>query len=153
MKLLDLNKLQVVEVKNVEVLHAVNHILVKNNDRLFDLAAVATEVCQQLVIQINDDNKDKPLLFDILLETDGGINTETFNTISDVILSTLSRVLISKGKSKNDREYRLSVPQELSEVNMQNITLKRLVNADPLVKCFTIRITSDLYSYFMIVGD
>ena len=153
MKLLDLNKLQVVEVKNVEVLHAVNHILVKNNDRLFDLAAVATEVCQQLVIQINDDNKDKPLLFDILLETDGGINTETFNTISDVILSTLSRVLISKGKSKNDREYRLSVPQELSEVNMQNITLKRLINADPLVKCFTIRITSDLYSYFMIVGD
>ena len=153
MKLLDLNNLQVVDKKDVVVLHAINHILVKNNDRLFDLAAVATEICQQLAQQINDGNKDKPLLFDVLLQTDGGINTETFNTISDVILSTLSRVLISRGKSKSDREYRLRVPQELSEVNMQNITLKRLINADPIVKCFTIRITSDLYSYFMIVGD
>lgn len=153
MKLLDLNKLQVVDKKDVVVLHAINHILVKNNDRLFDLAAVATEVCQQLAAHITDDNKDKPLLFDVLLQTDGGINTETFNTISDIILSTLSRVLISRGKSKNDREYRLSVPQELSEVNMQNITLKRLINADPIAKCFTIRITSDLYSYFMIAGD
>lgn len=153
MKLLNLNNLQVVDKKDVVVLHAINHILVKNNDRLFDLAAIATEVCQQLEQQITDDNKDKPLLFDILLETDGGINPETFNTISDIILSTLSRMLIAKGKSKNDREYRLRVPQELSEVNIQNITLKRLINADPVVKCFTIRITSDLYSYFMIVGD
>lgn len=153
MKLLDLNKLQVVDEKDVVVLHAINHILIKNNDRLFDLAVIATEVCQRLAEQITDDNKDKPLLFDILLETDGGINQETFNTITDIILSTLSRVLIAKGKNKNDREYRLRVPQELSGVNLQNITLKRLINAEPVVKCFTVRITSDLYSYFMLVGD